>query len=115
MSNIGLSTQLFDLDGDIILVHDDTFDNEEITRRVAKVATLDGGVSASDLGYTSSDRVITIVSDVSREIANQLINMIKTHSDFWLTTREGAFTGKATRLRRANGRVRFEFTITGDA
>lgn len=66
-------------------------DTRSITRRVNRVATLDGGVAVNDFGFAEGDRSIDIRFRPTREIDATIGRMMRLHSRVSLTTDEGVF------------------------
>jgi hypothetical protein len=60
---IGLATKTYDIDGARIFETDRAADqsNRQGSRRQSRTATLDGGVSIYDTGYSDGDRTVTLV------------------------------------------------------
>jgi len=58
--NITLSTPTFDLRGHVQLHALPDSDVGTVTRRVNRVATLDGGVAVNDQGFSDGDRTMTV-------------------------------------------------------
>jgi hypothetical protein len=62
------------------------------TRRVSRIATLDGGASILDGGYSVADRNISVdISGQSRETVEALRYLFQTYSTLLVLTEEGAF------------------------
>jgi hypothetical protein len=55
-----LSSLTFDLDGAIILEILDDSDLGTTSRRVTRIATLDGGVAINDFGYSAADKILLL-------------------------------------------------------
>ena len=57
---IAVSTVHFDPQGSRVFRHINDQENRSGSRRVSRTATLDGGCTIYDTGYTDSDRTVTI-------------------------------------------------------
>jgi hypothetical protein len=96
---IGISTNIYDLQGarifrDAELDSKKTNENFRRERRVSRTATLDGGVSVYDTGYSAGDRDMTIkVPRASRQISDLFAYLVETYSEITVTTSESAFLG----------------------
>lgn len=96
---IGISTNIFDLAGARIFRGaelDQRKANENLRRerRISRTATLDGGVSVYDTGYSAGDRDLTIrVPGASRAIVDFMAYLVATYSEITVTTEESAFLG----------------------
>lgn len=98
MNGIGISTQVFDLNGHRYFPGGDldgigTAKNVAGSRRVSKTATLDGGVTIYDAGYAAGDRELQLkIKDVSATVRAFLEYIYKTYGLVTMTTEEAAFT-----------------------
>jgi hypothetical protein len=96
---IGISANIFDLAGARIFRGaelDQRKQNENLRRerRISRTATLDGGVSVYDTGYSAGDRDLTIrVPGAPREIVDFMAYLVQTYSEITVTTSESAFLG----------------------
>jgi len=96
---IGLSTNVYDLQGARIfrqaeLDSKKCNENYRRDRRVSRTATLDGGVSVYDTGYSAGDRDMTIkVPRASRAISDYFAYLVKTYSEITVATSESVFSG----------------------
>lgn len=103
MEGIGLSVGTFDLDGALLIRGSDLdasqdFRNNTRDRRVSRTATLDGGVSIYDTGYSASDRTITVrVPKATSEIVAFFNYLVETYSLINIMTAEAAFDGTPMR------------------
>ncbi len=62
------------------------------TRRVSRIATLDGGASILDGGYSVADRTISVdISGQTRETVEALRYLFQTYAALLVLTEEGAF------------------------
>lgn len=100
---IVLSTLLFDPDG--VMRIDEIADSDvgAITRRVNRVATLDGGAVVNDSGYSPADRTFKIrwrADDASYQSASRLVRL---YPQLRVTTDEGVFIGAPSNLERRGG------------
>ena len=96
---IGISTIEYDIYGFLKLNEDITTKTESIQRRVSKTATLDGGVSLGDMGYTDSDRTFDIsISEISAYNLNLIIRLMKQYPLLHFSTSDGYFSGVISAL-----------------
>lgn len=91
---IGFATLTIDPLGALLLnVSRDGTNLGDTTRRVSRVATLDGGATILDGGYTVADRTIIInLADQTRVTVEALKHMTEVHSKVLVLTEAGAFT-----------------------
>jgi len=94
---IGLSSQLFDLNGHTTLQKIQSSSTPPLTRRTTKTATLDGNNVVSDFGYSPSDGSWVIKTN-DRGSIPVLENLIKNHSKVILSSKQGAFVGVISQL-----------------
>ena len=119
MSGIGLSTEIFDLDGAYYIdgsMLDNAISqkNKERARRVSRTSTLDGGVAVYDSGYADGDRTINVrVPSATSEIIAFMEYMIETYSIIRVTCIEGAFRAVPNRFTMGDdGSANLELLIT---
>lgn len=97
---LNISTKTFDLNGWISVQcgNESKFKNQ--TRRVTKVATLDGGVSIVDMGYASVDTEFEVfVTDITLQQTNQLTYLMNTYPLLNFATLDGYFEGVISSLK----------------
>lgn len=118
MEGIGLASTIFDLDGARYIRGEDLDPGTEITnrsraRRVARTATLDGGISVYDTGYAASDRILTIrVMNPTADISAFFAYLVETYNTIVVTTAESAYEGTPLRSYHADtGAVILEIGI----
>ena len=114
---IGISTQLFDLEGSEVFVGSSISGlDSKVTRRVLSTATLDGGSYVSDQGYSDSDRRLNFeVLYLPQERVDNMIRIAKVHSIVFVCTEEGAFLGTISQIYYRGGRLYLNFIIRGAA
>lgn len=112
---IGLSTIFYDTDGFRSLKQqpDQDYDNQQVSRRCSRVATLDGGAVVTDFGYSAADRTYTIktVADDSA-LTLWAERIVKTYSSVHIATAYGFFTGTPSRSWVRGGYLYIEILIT---
>lgn len=91
MSWIYISTPTFDLEGALCLKALPSSDFGEYVRRGSKVATLDGGVSAQDFGYTDSDREFRLSLKPTAAQDRTLKRLVKSYATVRVSTQEGVY------------------------
>lgn len=101
---IGISTPLFDLLGHVTIHELPTSEMDQITRRVNRQKTLDGGVVINDGGYSAGDRDIVIQWRVSNELMlRKAQRMVRLYPQLTVTTRNGAFVAAPERIDVRDG------------
>lgn len=91
---IGISTHLYDLDGDVVLQNISPIgtSSERLTRRVNRQATLNQSAFLDDLGFSDADRTIVVaIDDMTDEQQSILKNMIRNHPTVYLSKWDGCF------------------------
>lgn len=102
MSRIaGISTPIYDLDGAFILrnIRYNESELKALSRRINKVATLDGAVAIEDRGYSDGDRSFEFSVSYSLELYNFMLRLIKVYDLVVLTTDEGAYSVAPSQFR----------------
>lgn len=91
---IGISTLVYDPNGFIILNESTESSLNVSSRRVSRVATLDGGATLTDSGFTDSDKTFNIsVLDISKEDAEILRTIYELYPLVRVSTKTGAYVG----------------------
>ena len=96
INSIALSSIVFDMSGDLYIGNKELLPDKssiiDIKRRSTRTATLDGGSSLYDTGYSSSDRTITITVPMDKTtIIDALEYFVKTYSEMILILSDGAY------------------------
>jgi hypothetical protein len=88
----------------------------DTSRRVSRVATLDGGASILDGGYTVTDRTIGIdLSGQSRETVDALKYLFQTNAMLLVMTEDGAFKAAPERISISANSARMSLLVAGVA
>lgn len=115
---IGISSLTFDLAGGIFLRRDQVspkslIDNRAGSRRVSRVATLDGGAVVYDSGFSVADRTVDIEIPAPDEALVDAVDyIVQTYTQILLTMRDGAFLATPDNFRLSNGALTFRALIT---
>ena len=114
---IGLSTKLFDQDGDEIFGITSVIDmSNKVERRVTSTPTLDGDSYVSDQGYSPSDKVLSFkILHLSKTRVDNLIRIAKYHSRVWISLNEGAFEGVIKQIYYSRGMLSLLIIIVKEA
>ena len=110
---IAVSTAVFELEGSFVIRNSDArIRLGSMSRRGAKTATLDGGVSVYDTGLSHGDRKWEIsLTNPSASFIDKIKYLMEYHSSFRVMTREGAFTALLSDLNEAATRTSFTISI----
>lgn len=113
---IGISTQTYDIIGAWLFMntdHDNDMKNRSGGRRVSRTATLDGGATVYDAGYSDGDRTINAVENWASEAAVAFARYIVEHyTSVAVTTEDGAYKAVPSSYQLNNGNLRMELLIT---
>lgn len=86
----------------------------DTARRVSRVATLDGGASILDGGYTVTDRTISVdLTGQSRETVDALKYLFATHAMLLVLTEDGAFKAAPERISISGNSARMTLLVAG--
>lgn len=112
---IGISTRLFDIDGNFLFAAKDIITNDltnmNVYRRISKVKTLDGSVFIDDSGYTAGDTDIVItVKNPSSSLYSKLRNIFIYHSFAVIAAREGNYLCVPSSIRMVSGNAVMSFS-----
>lgn len=113
---ISLSTQTFDPNGSIYLKFDAKSADQDFTRRVSRTATMDGGCTYDDLGFSWSDVDLNLrFTSLSEAQENQLAYLAKTYGVLTAVTRHGAFKTLVESYSFKEGLAELKLLILGAA
>jgi hypothetical protein len=94
---IGISTQIFDLQGARLFqneLNSAVLSNAAGARRVSRTATLDGGAVLYDTGFSAGDKTIDVTEKNASQAAIEWAEyIVSTYSTVTVTTKDGAYTG----------------------
>lgn len=115
---IGISTQLFDVEGSLIIPNSKIRNivNIEKSRRASSVKTLDGSSYALDFGYSETDNDINLEFINLTENEQYIINrIIEIHSKVYICSTKGAFLCIFKKLRVINESSKLNLIVVGTA
>ena len=88
----------------------------DTARRISRIATLDGGASILDGGYTITDRTIVIdLAGQTRETIDALKYLCETYSALIVLTEDGAFRAAPERVSVNASSARMSLLVSGPA
>lgn len=100
-----ICTDLFSQSGAFIVEMGSKSVVDDIKRRVSRTATLDGGATTVDLGYSDSDRSFSIITkDVLA--ATEIREKARTHSNFTLSVKSGFFRCTLEKITFSSGEAK---------
>jgi hypothetical protein len=109
---IGISTPVYDLNGSRVFRQADIA-NLSGARRVTRTATLDGGVSVYDTGYTDSDRECSVVEvDAGAAAIEFARRIVATYDSIIISMDDGAYRGVPESHRMNGGDLEMKVLIT---
>jgi len=92
---ITLFATIFDTVGSVNLKPDGKSDFESLTRRGGRKATLDGGAYNDDLGFTDSDRILTLrFPFITSDEVVIVKHLTRDYNEIGVITPDGAFTAR---------------------
>lgn len=101
---IHLSTPLFDPMGAIALNELPDSDMSGVSRRINRVATLDGGSVLNDRGHAPSDRTFAIRWRIrERAEMDAVKRLVRLHGRVRVANREGVFMGAPEEAQERDG------------
>lgn len=117
---IGISTLLFDIDGDFIFYNTQMRTSDlsamNIAKRVTKIATLDSDVFIDDSGYVAGDNDVKItLLETDADLVEKLRNIFIYHSFVIITTSYGSFLCVPYTLRLNGGGLTMVFSTKSTA
>lgn len=88
-----ISTPSFDLRAPIHITNVTSADIASISRRVRRVATLDGGAVMADYGYSDADRTLIFTAKGEASVCAQIAELVRDYSSLLLSCETGLFLG----------------------
>lgn len=112
---IALASELYSLKGAVILRNlSEDSDLRSWSRRVSRVATLDGGAHFNDTGFTHADRTFRVVMDSHGLTAEQdeaLRLLLRDYALIIAVTSEGVFRVAPSSFSDAGGSISFDLLV----
>lgn len=110
--SVSLSPVVFEPLGGVMLRAKPDSELAAIKRRVSRTATLDGGATIEDMGFTASDSEITInviFETMSQE--DKVLRLIRLYPLMTLATRYGCYVGVADFFKPSSGGGTIRFLV----
>lgn len=97
---VTIASQGFDLQGFLVLDCLPDVNSGEVTRRVNRVATLDGGAAFNDFGFSEADRTIELRwKPVSEAHNQQAATLVQRHSRVLIGMPDGLWLAAPERFK----------------
>jgi hypothetical protein len=110
---IALAPQTFDVSGPTVIDRARLEDPEERTRRVNRSATLDGGATVADMGYSDADRTFRVtVGRVTREESAAVAYLLENYGTLVVSTEVGIFLAAPEGMSSRGGTLTFNLLVT---
>ena len=110
---IAVSTIHFDPQGTRIFRHISDQENRTGSRRVARTATLDGGCTIYDTGYTDADRTVTVRErQPSDDAINFAARMCRSAPQVRVSMEDGCYLGVPRDFQVKRGVLELNILIT---
>ena len=106
-----LTTPTFDPDGRVVITESGNSRLGDVSRRVMRTATLDGGAVLSDFGYSDADRTIVVVANMAVGVRLRLQRLMRLYNNLVLTSHEGIFTGTLSSISVVNGKTKIKYLV----
>lgn len=103
---ISITTIDFDIDGKVLIDEDADSSLLGNTRRLTRRATLDGGCSIVDQGFSDGDRTLSVVRDgIDEDEFNILWAIFKVYSLVHVSISDGYYTAAIESLKIDKGKM----------
>jgi hypothetical protein len=113
---ISISTKTFDLAGSIQLTPAHDSELVELVRRVSRSATLDGGATFEDMGFSWSDVSLDLRFDnLTQAQADQLGYICQNYGELIYIDKNGAFLVLLESSNFGKGGAQIKLLIVGEA
>jgi len=109
---ISITTPTFDLQGQVIINETANSDLKKNNKRISRTATLDGGCSITDQGFSNADRTLTInESSLDKERADCIWRIFTIYSLVRVSLRDGCFLGAIEKVSLNEGNLNMKILI----
>jgi len=109
---ISITTSTYDLSGQLIISEDPNSDLKSNIRRVSRIATLDGGCSITDQGFSHADRTLDIRQEgISQDDADRIWYLFRNYSLLRISTYDGVFLGAIQEVKINEGNLRAKILV----
>ena len=113
MMRASLAAPQFDLEGFVVLKPTGDSRLGDTTRRISRVATLDGGAVAVDYGFADADRTITVqASGVTGDEHAAILRLQQTVGMAVLCCESGCYYGAIQSLQQIANGLGITFLVT---
>ena len=110
---IYLAAPTFDLSGLLALPRGRLDDPLDLSRRVSRTATLDGGAELTDLGFTHADRTLRVmVPHVTRADAERAAYLLENYPTLMVATAAGLFLAAPEGMSVRGGTLNLTLLVT---
>ena len=96
-----LTVPLYDINGAVLLWPLPSSDFGDVSRRVNRVATLDGGVVVNDGGFAEGDRTLELRWRYRPDVDAKVAALVKNHSIIHASVAEGCYQTVPQRYRKS--------------
>ncbi len=111
---IGLAARTYDPEGTLLAPWRDGTKAGDLSRRVSRTQTLDGGVAISDRGHSSGDRTVVVsLEGQPRAMVERAQRLLRLHGNITVSLRDGCYTGTPSDYNEA--RQELTVLISGTA
>ena len=101
--NVSITAPLFDPDGHLRINALPDSEMDTLTRRVNRVATLDGGATANDAGHSPADRDFRLRWRPSLDELRQAQRMVRLYPRLTVCNKEGVFSAIPSEITMRDG------------
>ncbi|KGE78277.1 hypothetical protein [Halomonas salina] len=90
---IGLAARAYDPEGALVLPWRDGTNVGDLTRRVSRTRTLDGGVAVTDRGHAAGDRTLTVsLEGRTISVVERVRRLLRLHGQVTVSLDDGCYT-----------------------
>ncbi|RLB92211.1 MAG: hypothetical protein DRH26_06800 [Deltaproteobacteria bacterium] len=108
---IGLSKTTADTTGDIVIYESKDSQIKELSARISRTATLDGGCVITHYGAQDSDRTFRVRVNLNETDSETLKNIFEGSTIIYCSTEIGFFSGAISKFKDNNGEIDLTFLV----
>lgn len=105
---ISVCARLYSLTGDVVIHHPETMALDDVSRRLSRQPTLDGGAYIYDGGFSQADRSMSFEvgpAEATEDLKDRLSDLVRYSANVTIAVDEGVFLGVVQSLSHRAGRL----------
>ena len=97
---IGISTLTQNIDGDIVIYEKPSSVLRDVSARISRTKTLDGGVYINHYGVSDGDRTFDVIAELSEDDIERIMRIYKAETFVFISTADGFYKAAISSVRQ---------------